>query len=59
MKALRYLVEDLDLEAGAAYLREAPVDYYTQARQQTQVDQQSLQNKQPYRARSNPWAKSW
>jgi DEAD/DEAH box helicase domain-containing protein len=39
-----FLVEDLDLEAGAAYLREAPVDYYTQARQQTQVDQQSLQN---------------
>lgn len=37
-----YLVEDLDLDSGAAYLREAAVDYYTQARMQTQVEQQSL-----------------
>lgn len=37
-----YLVEDLDLEVGAAYLSEAAVDYYTQARVQTQVEEQSL-----------------
>jgi DEAD/DEAH box helicase domain-containing protein len=36
-------VEDLDLEVGAAYLREATVDYYTQANKQTQVEAQSLQ----------------
>jgi DEAD/DEAH box helicase domain-containing protein len=38
-----YLVEDLDLEAGAAYVREAAVDYYTQAKTNTQVEGQSLQ----------------
>jgi DEAD/DEAH box helicase domain-containing protein len=37
-----YLVEDLDLEAGAAYLRPTAVDYYTQAGTQTQVEEQSL-----------------
>jgi DEAD/DEAH box helicase domain-containing protein len=33
-----YLVEDLDLEAGAAYLRQVTVDYYTQARRESQVE---------------------
>jgi DEAD/DEAH box helicase domain-containing protein len=42
-----YLVEDLDLEAGAAYLREASVDYYTQASTKTQVEGQSLQKQAP------------
>lgn len=41
-----YLVEDLDLEAGAAYLREATVDYYTQASKKTQVEGQSLQKQE-------------
>ena len=38
-----YLVENLDLDTGVAYLREAAVDYFTQARSQTQVEEQSLQ----------------
>lgn len=33
-----YLVEDLDLEAGTAYLRQVVIDYYTQARRDSQVD---------------------
>jgi DEAD/DEAH box helicase domain-containing protein len=37
-----YLVEDLDLEAGAAYLRQVTIDYYTQARKETQVEKKSL-----------------
>ena len=37
-----YLVEELDLDAGAAYLRETAVDYYTQANQNTQVEERSL-----------------
>jgi DEAD/DEAH box helicase domain-containing protein len=41
-----YLVEDLNLEAGAAYLREATVDYYTQANKKTQVEGQSLQKQE-------------
>ena len=38
-----YLVENLDLDVKAAYLREAAVDYYTQATKQTQIEEQSLQ----------------
>ena len=38
-----YLVESLDLETGVAHLREAAVDYYTQAVEETQVEQKSLQ----------------
>jgi DEAD/DEAH box helicase domain-containing protein len=41
-----YLVEDLDLQAGAAYLREAAVDYYTQANTKTQVEGQSRQKQE-------------
>jgi DEAD/DEAH box helicase domain-containing protein len=37
-----YLVEDLDLNAGAAYLSQTSVDYYTQARRQTQVEEKVL-----------------
>jgi DEAD/DEAH box helicase domain-containing protein len=37
-----YLVENLDLDVKAAYLREAAVDYYTQATKQTQIEEQSL-----------------
>ena len=37
-----YLVEDLDLEAGAAYLRQVTIDYYTQAKNKTQVDGDSV-----------------
>lgn len=40
-----YLVEALDLEAGAAYLRPAAVDYYTQSTQDTQVEEKSRQLK--------------
>jgi DEAD/DEAH box helicase domain-containing protein len=42
-----YLVEDLDLEAGTAYLRQAGVDYYTQAKKNTQVDEKNLMKKEP------------
>jgi len=34
-----YQVEDLDLEAGVAYLHQAAVDYYTQANKETRVDE--------------------
>ncbi len=34
-----YLVEDLDLEAGVAYLKPAYVDYYTQAQEETKVEE--------------------
>ncbi len=37
-----YLVEDLDLEAGVAYLKPAYVDYYTQAQEETKVEEKSL-----------------
>lgn len=33
-----YLVENLDLEAGAAHLRQVSLDYYTQSRSETQVE---------------------
>lgn len=36
-----YLVEDLDLENGTAYLQQAAIDYYTQAKKQTQVEEKS------------------
>ncbi len=42
-----YLVDSLDLEAGAAYLRETAIDYYTQAREETQVEQKLLQKQAP------------
>jgi len=38
-----YLVEDLDLTAGAAYLREVAIDYYTQANKETQVIEKTTQ----------------
>ncbi len=34
-----YQVDDLDLEAGVAYLHQAVVDYYTQAKKETRVDE--------------------
>ncbi len=37
-----YLVEALDLDAGAAYLKPAVIDYYTQARQESQVEEKQL-----------------
>jgi DEAD/DEAH box helicase domain-containing protein len=45
-----YLVETLDLDAGAAYLREAAVDFYTQANKNTQVEEQSLIKQSPVAA---------
>ena len=42
-----YLVEDLDLEAGVATLRPASVDYYTQARQQVQVEEKQILKMEP------------
>lgn len=37
-----YLVEELDLEAGAATLRPTSVDYYTQARTKVQVEEKRV-----------------
>jgi DEAD/DEAH box helicase domain-containing protein len=37
-----YLVEDLDLDAGTAYLRQAAIDYYTQAKQESQVQEKRV-----------------
>ena len=42
-----YLVEDLDLEAGVAYLKPAYVDYYTQAQEETKVEEKSLLKTEP------------
>jgi DEAD/DEAH box helicase domain-containing protein len=42
-----YLVEDLNLDAGAAYLKEAMVDYYTQALKKTQVEAQAIRGQMP------------
>ena len=42
-----YLVKDLDLEVGAAYLRPAAVDYYTQAQQETQVEEKAVHQSEP------------
>ncbi|MEA3326989.1 MAG: DEAD/DEAH box helicase, partial [Chloroflexota bacterium] len=42
-----YLVEDLDLEVGAAYLHLAAVDYYTQAQQETQVEEKTIHQSEP------------
>ena len=42
-----YLVETLDLEAGIAHLRQAVVDYYTQASQNVEIDWQSLLKQSP------------
>lgn len=36
-----YLVEDLDLDVGAAYLRQVTIDYYTQASKESQVEEKS------------------
>jgi DEAD/DEAH box helicase domain-containing protein len=41
-----YLVENLDLEAGAAYLREVSIDYYTRADEETQVEAKQLLKKE-------------
>ncbi|MDY6873500.1 MAG: DEAD/DEAH box helicase [Chloroflexota bacterium] len=35
-----YLVEELDLETGTAYLKQVATDYYTQAKKDTQVEEQ-------------------
>jgi DEAD/DEAH box helicase domain-containing protein len=45
-----YLVEALDLDAGTAFLRAAAVDYYTQANNNTQVEEQSLIKHSPVTA---------
>jgi DEAD/DEAH box helicase domain-containing protein len=37
-----YLVDDLDLDTGAAYLRQVAVDYYTQAKKETRVQEKRL-----------------
>lgn len=37
-----YLVENLDLDSGVAYLREVSIDYYTQAEEETQVEAKQL-----------------
>jgi len=42
-----YLVEDLDLDVGAAYLRPAAVDYYTQSNQEMQVEEKSVHHSEP------------
>lgn len=42
-----YLVEELDLEAGVAYLKPAYVDYYTQAQEETKVEEKSLLKTEP------------
>ena len=42
-----YLVENLDLETGVAYLKPAYVDYYTQASKETKVEEQALIKTEP------------
>lgn len=42
-----YLVEELDLDVGAAYLRQVAVDYYTQAQKETQVEEKFLLKSEP------------
>lgn len=37
-----YLVENLDLEAGAAYLRQVAIDYYTQPKQEDLVEEKTI-----------------
>ncbi len=41
-EGISYLVEELDLDAGAAYLRQVAIDYYTQANKETQVEEKTL-----------------
>ncbi len=41
-----YLVEEFDLESSAAYLRQIAVDYYTQARKETQVEEKALHKRE-------------
>ncbi len=41
-EGISYLVDKLDLEAGAAYLRQVAIDYYTQANKETQVEEKTL-----------------
>lgn len=36
-----YLVEDLDLETGTAHLKQVSIDYYTQPKERTRVDEKS------------------
>lgn len=42
-----YLVENLDLEMGVAYLKPAYVDYYTQAQEETKVEEKSRLKTEP------------
>ncbi len=37
-----YLVDDLDLDSGVAYLHQTTVDYYTQANKETRVEEKRL-----------------
>lgn len=37
-----YLVEELDLQAGVAYLQPTTVDYYTQARQTVEIEEKAI-----------------
>ncbi len=36
-----YLVEELDLDTGVAYLKQVAIDYYTQAKKETKVEEKS------------------
>ncbi|MEJ2353876.1 MAG: DUF1998 domain-containing protein, partial [Anaerolineales bacterium] len=42
-----YLVEELDLETGVAYLKQVAIDYYTQAQKQTKVEEKSQIKSEP------------
>ena len=42
-----YLVETLDFQTGVAHLRQASVDYYTQANQKVEIEEQSLIKQTP------------
>lgn len=42
-----YLVDELNLELGAAYLKPVSVDYYTEAQQQQQVQEKSRLRSEP------------
>ena len=47
-----YLVENLDLEAGAAYLRQVTIDYYTQPRREDQVEEKRILKSEPVKGAS-------
>ena len=46
-EGMSYLVEELDLKSGTAYLKQAAVDYYTQAKNKTQVEEKKLRKQEP------------